>query len=199
MIGTDRWLERWLPLVRERAAGARVLEIGCGHGDDTAVLAGAGLAVTAFDLSPVAVAATRLRVPAAAVARRDLREPLPLPPGAAGVVVASLSLHYFPWAETEAIVARVREALRPGGLLLCRLNSSEDRHFGASGHREIEPGLYDVDGTPKRFFDRDSVERLFASGWHRRSLEHRTTRKYARTKALWEAVLDRSSLPGEPA
>ena len=188
----DPWLTRWLPLAAERAGNAPVLEIGCGHGDDTAALAQAGLSVRAFDLSQASLAVARLRVPSAAFERRDIRDPLPMPEGSVGLVVASLSLHYFPWTDTQAIVARIHAALRPGGLLLCRLNSTEDRNFGATGHPEIEPHYYLVDGEPKRFFDRPAVVALFAEGWKQLSLEHFVTRKYVRSKALWEAVMERT-------
>ena len=155
------------------------------------MLAAAGLRVVAFDLSALAVTAARLRVPAARIERRDVRDPWPLGDASVGVLVASLSLHYFPWAETLALAERARRTLRPGGLLLCRLNASDDVNFGARGHREIERGLYDVDGTPKRFFGRDDVLRMFAAGWTVRSLEPFRSRKYGRAKALWEAVLER--------
>ncbi|WP_255440495.1 class I SAM-dependent methyltransferase [Caenimonas sedimenti] len=187
----DPWLARWLPMAVEHAGAHPVLEIGCGHGDDTAVLAGAGLSVQAFDLSAAALAVAKLRVPSAKFEQRDIREPLPLPPQSAGLVVASLSLHYFPWAQTQDIVARIHAVLRPGGVLLCRLNSTEDRNFGAAGHPEIEPNFFMVDGQPKRFFDRSAAEALFAQGWKQISLQHFVTRKYVRSKALWEAVLER--------
>src|SRR5262249_42254561 len=109
----------------------------------------------------------------------------------AGAVVASLTLHYFPWAETAALAERVRATLRPDGVFLCRLNSTDDRHFGARGHREIEPHYYLVDGQPKRFFDEADVDRLFASGWEVLSKQHLRTRKYVRSKALWELALRR--------
>ena len=74
---------------------------------------------------------------------------------------------------------------------MCRLNSTEDHHFGASGHPEIEPNFFLVDGEPKRFFDEAAVLALFASGWRQLSLEHFVTRKYLQSKALWEVVLTR--------
>ena len=137
----DNWLDRWLPVAVARAGGAPVLEVGCGHGDDTAVLAAAGLRVMAFDISAVAVGITKVRVPAAVVQCRDIRDPWPEKARELGVVVASLSLHYFSWVETLAVAQRLRAVLRPGGVLLCRLNSTEDKNFGAQGHPEIEPNL----------------------------------------------------------
>lgn len=189
----DNWLERWLPLAVERAGSAPVLEIGCGHGDDTATLAGADLRVLAFDLSPVAVGIAKVRVPSATVECRDVRDPFPEQARELGAVVASLSLHYFAWAETLALAERIRAVLRPGGVLLCRLNSTQDKNFGARGHPEIEPNYFMVEGSPKRFFDEPSVRALFAIGWRVLSLEHFTTRKYLKQKVLWEAVLERDA------
>lgn len=187
----DPWLNRWLPLVRERAGTCPVLEIGCGHGADTATLSAAGLRVHAFDLSAVAVGIARIHVPTATIECRDVREPLPEQAEKYGAIVASLSLHYFAWTETVALVERVRSALRPGGVLLCRLNSTEDHNFGATGHPELEPNFYMVNGEPKRFFNQAAVESLFTAGWNTLSLEHFATRKYVKSKALWEAVLER--------
>jgi SAM-dependent methyltransferase len=122
---------------------------------------------------------------------QDVRAPFPLGAGEAGAVIASLSLHYFPWAETLDLVRRIRDTLPPGGLFLCRLNSVEDKHFGASGHPAIEANYYLVDGQPKRFFDERATAELFANGWQLLAMEHQTTRKYVRQKALWEVVARR--------
>ncbi|MGE4527640.1 MAG: class I SAM-dependent methyltransferase [Rhodospirillaceae bacterium] len=189
---TDPWLTRWLPLLRERAGSDLLLEIGCGHGDDTAVLARAGLRVHAFDLSRVSVAVTKARVPSACVECRDIREEFPAQARELGVIVASLSLHYFSWSETQALVQRIRSTLRPGGVFLCRLNSTQDHNFGASGYPEVEPNFFLVNGATKRFFDEPSINLLFSDGWKRISLEHFVSYKYLKPKALWELVLERS-------
>jgi SAM-dependent methyltransferase len=204
---TDPWLKRWLPLLAARTQGMPVLEIGCGHGDDTAALVGAGLPVIAFDLSAVSVRIAKARVPSALIERRDIRAPFPPAAQELGVVVASLSLHYFPWDETVDIVRRIHAVLRPGGVLLCRLNSTEDRNFGAAEqlqaapqdsskgqpqrHPQIEPNYFLVNGEPKRFFDETSARSLFSQGWNVLSAEHFTTRKYIKPKALWEVVVER--------
>ena len=186
---SDPWLDPWLPLLKERAGAGRVLEIGCGHGEDTAVLAAAGLKVHAFDLSRAAVAVAKLRVPSAVIECRDIRDDFPEAVRGTGVIVASLSLHYFPWADTVAIVERIRNTLRPGGVLLCRLNSTEDHNFGASGHPVIEPNYFLVDGDPKRFFDAPALDALFGGAWTCLSRKHVLTTKYPKPKAVWELVL----------
>jgi SAM-dependent methyltransferase len=170
-----------------------VLEIGCGYGDDTVILTNAGLSVVGLDLSRNAVEATRRRVPSVSITCRDIRDPLPAEAADVGVALASLSLHYFTWEETLIIVDRVRLALRPGGALLCRLNSTDDRNFGADSSEEIEPGYVLVNGQPKRFFDEDTVRRLFDDGWNLVSLQHMTTEKYEKPKTAWEVVLERAN------
>ena len=187
----DPWLQRWLKLVAERAAGLPMLELGCGGGRDSEVLVLAGHAVVGVDLSAKAIAVARQRVPRATFHCQDLGAPWPVE--RAGVVLASLSLHYFPWPETEALVERIRGTLCPQGVLLCRLNSTNDHHFGASGHPRIEGDYYMVDGAPKRFFDRAAIERLFARSWRILHNEEGVIDRYDHPKSVWEVVLEKTA------
>ena len=186
----DPWLDPWLELVVARAGDAPVLELGCGSGRDTEVLVGTGLRVVALDLSGDKIAAARARVPAAAFHCQDVRAPFPAEAARARVVVASLSLHYFSRGETVTLFERVRSLLLPDGLLLCRLNSTNDVHHGAAGHPEIEKDLYMVGGLTKRFFDRVAVDALLRGGWRVRSLREQTIGRYSRPKVVWEIVAD---------
>jgi len=188
----DPWLERWLTLIKMRSGGHPVLEIGCGYGDDTTVLVNAGLQVISFDLSSNAVAATKIRVPSAHIEQRDVRAPFPEEAINLGVTLASLSLHYFTWEDTVSIVERIRQSLRLGGILLCRLNSTEDKNFGADEGKEIEPNYFLAKGKSKRFFDENTVQRLFANGWNVIALEHITTNKYEKPKTAWEIIIERA-------
>ena len=160
----DPWLDRWLPLLHERCPGAHVLEIGCGNGEDSVKIRAAGFMLTAFDLDAQAAAATQARVPQATILCRDTRAPLPCSPHSLDAVVAGLSLHYFDWLTTETIMERIRTALRPQGLFLCRLNSTDDLHFGASGHPEIEPRYYCVNGQIQALL-RPHRSRSLIHGW----------------------------------
>lgn len=185
----DPWLDRWLPLAAGRSAGRPILEIGCGSGRDSATLVAAGLAVVGIDASPLAIAEARRRVPGAKFHCQDLRTRFPVPAGSAGAVLASLSLHYFPWRETHAVVRRIRQVLARDGVLLCRLNSTNDHRFGAIGHPRIGPNYFRVDGEPKRFFDLADVQRLFKADWQFINLEEQVIHRYSQPKVVWEAVL----------
>lgn len=191
-MGTDPWLERWIPRLRRAAGAEPVLEIGCGPGADTQTLLQHGLPVVAFDLSPEAVAKARLAAPAATLSVQSLLDPWPLEGAGVGVVLASLSLHYFRWAQTVEVVARLHRTLRPGGLLLARFNATDDIHHGATGHPLIEPGYFDVQGQPKRFFSEADLRALFGTGWRITSLEHHVIHRYAQPKAVWELLAEHS-------
>jgi hypothetical protein len=78
-------------------------------------------------------------------------------------------------------------------LLLCRLNSTDDHHFGASGHPEIESNYYLVNGEPKRFSDRATIEKLFATGWNVLHLRHELVGRFGLPKALWEVGLEKAA------
>jgi SAM-dependent methyltransferase len=156
---TDPWLERWAAILETSRQG-KILELGCGGGRDSRYLTGFGLDVIACDYSREALEICRLTAPRTERRRIDISEPLPFPDEAFPVVLAGLCLHYFSWTRTMAIMAEIRRCLKPGGFMLMRVNSTADVHHGAAGHPEVEPGLYNVDGELKRFFDRKAVERL---------------------------------------
>ena len=189
----DPWLQEWLPLLRDRAGAAPILELGCGIGKDTAILVEAGFRVVAVDLSSRAIKRARAAVPQAEFHIRDLRAPFPVTAAEIGVIIASLSLHYFAWVETLALVERIRTTLRPRGALLCRLNSTNDHNYGAIGYPRIEHNYYLVQGEPKRFFDQTSIEAVFATGWRMLSVAERVIERYAHPKAVWEVVLERDA------
>lgn len=185
----DPWLERWLERLRCQTHHPAILELGCGTGRDTAYLAQHGFTrITATDLSMEALAECRCAVPAADIVCHDLREPLPFADNSVDVVVASLCLHYFAWDKTLDMVRGIHRCLVPGGLLLCRVNSTRDAHYGAVGHREIAHHYYDVDGKPKRFFDREEIDALFGSGWLRIATQEMSIDRYEMPKVVWEVV-----------
>jgi len=89
-----------------------------------------------------------------------------------------------------AIAARIRSALATGRVLVARINSTRDHHYGASSHPAIEPDHYDVDGEPKRFFDEAGVRRLFARPWTFPALEERMSTRFGQPKLLEEIVIE---------
>jgi ubiquinone/menaquinone biosynthesis C-methylase UbiE len=194
--GEDAWLEHWRHIL-DASRGSPVLDLGCGDGQDTRFLTELGFPVIATDFSEKALEITRRRAPAAKTQNVDLTRGLPFPDASFGVIVASLSLHYFPWQQTTDILADVRRCLQPGGHLLARLNSTRDPHYQAAGKQTIENNFYLTKGIPRRLFDRHDVKALFDEGWEILVAEERTTHRYGGQKLAWEVAATRV-IPGPP-
>ncbi|MCZ8521507.1 MULTISPECIES: class I SAM-dependent methyltransferase [Paenibacillus] len=182
----DLWLDRFAPQL-EASREIPVIDLGCGAGNDSLYLTERGYRVIACDASEEALKRVRERVPEAQTRRLDLTDPLPFADGAAQVVIADLSLHYFPWIVTEGIVREIGRVLRPGGCLLCRVNSVRDTEYVAGKGRELEPAYYEWEGKRKRFFDRPHLEELLKD-WDVLSLEEGNMNRYQKPKVVWTAA-----------
>lgn len=173
---------------------APVLDLGCGAGADARTLTRWGLEVVAADFSEKALEATKKHAPSARTENVDLTRGPPFPDDHFQAIVAGLSLHYFPWLKTVKILEEIRRCLAPDGHLLARLNSTKDDHYAAAQKGEIETNFYLVAGHPKRLFDRQSIDALFAHGWDLTSVAERTTGRYGEEKTLWEIIARKTNL-----
>lgn len=188
--GADPWLDPFQGAMR--AAGKTALELGCGIGEDAAELTARGFRVVAFDVLRKPIRQAVENAPDAHFFVADLQSPLPVRSGAVNVVVASLSIHYFPWQTTVALLNEVRRVLRPSGVFVFRVNATDDVNFGALQGEEIELNYYHVppDGRNnrpyKRFFDAPSLCALLTPGWRIPHLAHRTISRYDTLKQVWE-------------
>ena len=104
----DPWLDKWIPLVRQKSANGLVLELGCGSGWDTLELTNAGCNTIASDLSTENLRATKGTSPNADAVQLDNGRPLPFADHTISVIVASLSLHYFTWTVTLQIASGLK-------------------------------------------------------------------------------------------
>ena len=100
----------WLPL----APGRTALDVGCGPGALTEVLADrlGAASVTGVDPSEPFVDAIRARLPDVTVVQASA-EALPFPDGGFDLVVAQLVIHFM--ADAPAGVAEMARVTRPGG------------------------------------------------------------------------------------
>ena len=113
------------PLVEEWAAdaegaGRSALVVGSGLGADAELLAERGFAVTAFDVSPTAIASTRERFPDSAVdyCVANLLDPPAAWRGAFDLVLESLTVQSMPPEFHAPAIAGVAGMVAPGGTLL---------------------------------------------------------------------------------
>jgi len=167
------WLESWISKIKDKS----VLELGAGKGIDTIYLRKIARELIATDLWPI----EELKI-----SYVNHEAPLPFKDESFDVVVASLTLHYFSWNQTIETVREVSRVLKTEGLLICRVNSEKDTHYGATGHSEIEQRLFIVNGQQKRFFSRKDITELFGSSWKLENLEEKQIDRYAYPKTIWE-------------
>jgi SAM-dependent methyltransferase len=112
------------PLLMSWLEGRRLtghgLKVGCGLGDDAEALAAAGLAVTAFDISPTAIEWCRRRFPDSAVEYvvADVLDPPEEWTGDFDLVLESYTLQVLPPELRRAAAARIEATVAPGGTLL---------------------------------------------------------------------------------
>ena len=136
------------------------LDAGCGEGADAIWLARRGWAVTAVDVSAVALERAAAAAGAAGgdVARRigwrreDLLTWVPEPDR---YDLVSAQFMHFPRAELTAFHQRLAAAVRPGGTLLLIAHHPDDLHAARNGHPDLfwyaediaaslEPGQWEV-------------------------------------------------------
>jgi len=113
------YLVEWL---RRRPAPleGRALVVGCGYGDDSELLATASLDVTAFDVSPSAIARCRARFPDSTV-RYEIANALRPPPGwrrAFDFVFEAYTVQVLPGEARAACARSIGSFVAPGEILL---------------------------------------------------------------------------------
>jgi 2-polyprenyl-3-methyl-5-hydroxy-6-metoxy-1,4-benzoquinol methylase len=114
----EKPFDRIIPF--DRLAGRRVLEIGCGMGLHSELLARAGARLSAIDLSPTSVEATQRRFELKGLAgeiRQADAEALPFADGTFDFVWSWGVIHHS--SRTARIVREIRRILKPSGS--CRL------------------------------------------------------------------------------
>jgi ubiquinone/menaquinone biosynthesis C-methylase UbiE len=116
----DAFVLRQVPL---RLAGARVLELGCGTGKNSAWLVSQARELVALDFSPgmLDVARRRVRSFSARFVEHDITRPWPADARSVDVVVGNLVLEHVD--DLAPVFREAARVLRPGGqLFFCELH-----------------------------------------------------------------------------
>jgi SAM-dependent methyltransferase len=132
-------------LVAEVAAltPGRGLDVGCGEGADAIWLAQRGWAVTAIDISEVAICRAReASHRAGASVEWICGDALQTPFSARSFDLVSMQYSALPKAAGEAAVRRLLDTVRPGGLLLAVYHDLDDEHREHMKSQGVDPADY---------------------------------------------------------
>jgi SAM-dependent methyltransferase len=162
--------ERWREFVRntadappwphlERAAAlfqkpGDALDVGAGGGRDTKHLLRLGWRVTAIDASPSAAEALH-SLPLQHNLRVVVSAAEDFAPATYDLVNAQYSLPFIARDHYEETVRRLRDSVRPGGVMAATFFGTHDE--------------WNVSGSQQTFSTRSDIERLFAGWGHHRS------------------------------
>lgn len=143
----------------------KMLDVGCGQGQDSRFFAARGYKVIGYDFSVEALEHAYAKTPDALLGqvmyvRADLSEELQIADDFLDVVYSHLAIHYFDAETTQKIFDEFLGVLKPGGILAVLVNSTHDAEI-ATGTK-IEDDFYLIGGMKKRFFSPQTISR-FAS------------------------------------
>lgn len=176
----------WLLAHKQYLLGADILELGCGTGMDSRLLQEFAGNLTVTDIDADGLNTVKASLPGIDARILDIRNAFPFADASFSATLASLCLHYFPWSTTKSIVTEIKRVLKPGCVLLGRVNSVQDVNYGAQGHPELESGLFDVRGQQKRFFSEDQLRSLFIDDWQLEFIHEKTIDRWEKPKVAWE-------------
>ncbi|MFQ4141724.1 class I SAM-dependent methyltransferase [Chlorogloeopsis sp. ULAP02] len=119
-LTVNPYLQNWLLTYSPQSQGSSAIVIGCGLGDDAEALAELGFRVTAFDISPTAIAWCRQRFPDSLVtyAIADLLDIPSQWHHTFDLVVESRNLQALPLSVRSCAIRAVASLVAIGGTLL---------------------------------------------------------------------------------
>jgi 2-polyprenyl-6-hydroxyphenyl methylase/3-demethylubiquinone-9 3-methyltransferase len=156
-------LERYVPAV------GPVLDVGCGHGlvSNLLALTGPGRRVLGIDLDERKVAAARQTIGARTNVRFEVGDAARLPPGEYCAVTIADVMYLIPEAQQRTIIASIAGALTPGGVLVWKSQIRQPRWKYAITYAQewLMTRLGPTHGAGLFFMDRaESLDALRAAG-----------------------------------
>ena len=169
------WIDPFLDTLVECRC-RKVLDLGCGTGNDVRRLATLGFQALGLDFSEKALDIARSKqIPGADFVRADMARGLPFPKLCFDAVFSNVALHMFDDMTTMTVIQEVRRILRPSGIFIFHVNSVDDRELRARRRRVSEKlgsnWVREADGQTVHFFSQSELEGHFQE-WTHLEIEH---------------------------
>ena len=186
---SSAWLERHIKALGR--TGPRLVDLGCGTGDDVRVLAREGFWTVGLDFAFSALLFARDMFPRGRYVQADLRaRRLPFRDASFDAVTARCSLHYFALSQTQRIVDDVARILVPGGTFAFVVNSAESLKrkirydYGETKKLELRTIRF-KDGLVRHFFTEAELKRLLRGAFDIEYAHEGTFLQYEERRIAW--------------
>jgi SAM-dependent methyltransferase len=141
-------------IVQYLPKSGKLLELGCGQGQDSKYFTDLCYEVTATDFSQFAL--DQIKDSRIDIKILDLKNRLPLDKESFDIVYCHLGMGYFTDNQTQKIFDEVYSVLKPRGIFAGLFNSTDDPETKIGVF--LEEDYYLVDEIKKRYFSIDSVK-----------------------------------------
>ena len=169
---------------------SKILELGCGVGNDSVALAKAGHKITATDFSEIAINKnTRyfIDIPNLKFKLLDISSlQSNINDNDFDAIYARLSLHYFKDKTTKKIFDNIHQILKTNGLLFFMCKSTKDDLYGKGN--KIENDMFENEGHVRHFFSPEYVKSCLGNKFKIIKLEEKTDILYGKNSSFIEVV-----------
>ncbi len=183
----DNWLGNYLTIILN--SKKKVMDLGCGTGNNSLYLLEKGKNVIACDFSSEALKIVEEKLKKVKTVNFDINNKFPFKNNSFDLIIADLCLHYFSEEDTKKILLEINRVLSKGGYLLLRVNSIND--FNSIQGIEIDKHYYIVDGIKKRFFNKDDLI-FFFKDWKIIDMVEENMTRYSKDKIVWRMALKKT-------
>lgn len=172
---------------------SRILDIGCGIGNDSSYFATHGFTVVGTDFSEVVIRDNKdtfKHIPNLSFEILDTGKiPYPFEDHAFDVVYARLALHYFTDDMTRKVFEEIRRILKPGGYFCFTCKSTADVLYGKG--EKIEDTMYEFEGHVRHFFSEEYTKELLQHQFDIVIMESKKENVYGRENSAYIQVVAR--------
>ena len=179
----DEWFNKYTSLLNKEG---KILELGCGRAYTSIYLLNKGYQnIITTDFSKEVINILNKEQTNLKTMNIDITKRLPFNDNEVNVIIADLSLHYFNKEQTKEIINEIKRVLAPGGYLIGRINSANDKYHIPTDAQTLEENFYYDGKIYKKFFIQDDFQELFAN-FKIIFLEEKHMDRYEKSKTLWE-------------
>lgn len=158
----DVWIKKYNSYFFEKK-NKTIIDLGCGSGTNSYYLKDEGFDVIACDFSSAAldwIIKNDIRIHTMSF---DMTKGLPFDKESIGVILASLSTHYFTFNDTLQLYKNIYNALENQGYFIFMVNSLKEYELNDKCKviKKLEENYYELDdGVVKRYFDINTITGL---------------------------------------